>query len=262
MEVLQVSNFATHIKQVVARPADVLVVGEHSMDKASAESMVAQLKKTYNISSIFSGVDPELKHLTGGVGGLARSPHRIFPVNANTQTFRALEGSGRLQMFCLDVGASSPILCFVVYGWTGGRTDPTAASRTNGLVAAIGEEANSHPEFSCCFCGDLNADPDHLPALKLILEEQAWVDCGANASIWGHKDSQITCTSYNATTSTRNDFFFCQSCMLPYIHDFEVVADPEFSVHSVLRITWRHPRHLSDQTINLQPPSMINDGSW
>ena len=78
MEVLQVSNFASHIQQVTARPADVLVVGEHSMDEASAASMVAQLQKTYNISSIFSGVDAELKHLTGGVGSLARSPHRIF----------------------------------------------------------------------------------------------------------------------------------------------------------------------------------------
>ena len=161
-------------------------------------------------------------------------------------------------MLCLDVGACTPILCFVLYGWTGGRSDPKAASRTNGLVAAIGEEAKSHPEFFCCFCGDLNADPENLPALRFILEEQDWVDCGACASIWGHKDSQATCTSFNATTSTRNDFFFCQSCVLPYIQDFQVVADPEFSVHAVLRITWQYPRHFFEQKLNLQPPSMFN----
>ena len=159
-------------------------------------------------------------------------------------------------MFCLDVGAGTPIICFVLYGWSGGRSDPSAALRTNGLIAAVGEEAKSHPEYSCCAMGDLNGDPEHFPALRQLLAELAWVDVGAVASMWGHKDAQVTCQGYNTTQGTRNDYFLCQSSLLPYIGNFEVVSQQDFAVHSILRVTWSFPRQLFSQTINLQPRSM------
>ena len=71
MEVLQVSHFPTHLEQVLARDADVMLIGEHSMTPDVAENHQAILAKG-RIASSFSGLDPELRHNTGGVGAMAR----------------------------------------------------------------------------------------------------------------------------------------------------------------------------------------------
>ena len=154
-----------------------------------AENHQAILAKG-RIASSFSGLDPELRHNTGGVGGLCRHPHRLFDVQPITDDFSKLVEGGRVTLLGLDIGLTTPVLCFVFYDWTGGRHDGVAAKRTNHLMAAISQKAEAHPQYLCCAVGDLNADPQDLPDLNDFLESNVWIDVGAKAEMVGgeHKD--------------------------------------------------------------------------
>ena len=51
----------------------------------------------------------------------------------------------------------------------------------------------THPPIPKCIVGDLNAEPEDVPTVMRLLEEDGWVDYGAKADIWGKQCYQGTC---------------------------------------------------------------------
>ena len=59
----------------------------------------------------------------------------------------------------------------MIYGWSGSHPCTHKAARTDDLVGRYNAELKCHPDGPKLFTGDVNADPEVLPALMQILNE-------------------------------------------------------------------------------------------
>ena len=204
-----------------------------------------------------SELDPELKHLTGGVGGMVRDPSRIFTMPPISSKLQSLIHNGRLGLYGCDIGGSQHAVVFVCYGWTGGHQDDWAANRTDGLMEVILDEVQLRSQSQpILLVGDFNCTPDRLPHLQALINDFSFVDFGAKASFWGGQDNQDTCFSHNTTAGSRSDFVLCNAAMVPFVHRFEVQKDEAFPVHHVLRLSLHALGPSRWNNVNKLPPSM------
>lgn len=64
----------------------------------------------------------------------------------------------------------------IIYGITGGHNSEEAAMQTDHLLGAIMDELEEHPMMATLIIGDLNAEPEDIPIMRQILEEESWTD--------------------------------------------------------------------------------------
>ena len=210
LNVINGGALITHLEAFIQRPAHVLAISEHSVPPDERGSVHDRLKEA-NLSGTLSNLDPELKHHTGGVAALARHPAKVDVLSPRSDQMVAPLSSGRVQMSALCIGYSSPLLAFIIYGWTGGRQSTQAAKRTDDIFIHIIHELSLRPEGPVAIMGDLNATLQQLPHCKQLIDDGAWCDVGAVASRWGGIDNQPTCFGHNALEPTRNDYFIVNS---------------------------------------------------
>ena len=63
-------------------------------------------------------------------------------------------------------------------GETGGNKSEEAAMKTDHIIGALKDELDTQPKIPTFMMGDLNAEPQDIPAVQDLLEEEAWLDCG------------------------------------------------------------------------------------
>ena len=141
-----------------------LFVAEHSCLPASIPGCKEEWRG-FKWQSVFSPLDPELSH-TGGVGGMARDPFRIFTIPPMSPILRKVIHNGRVGIIGCDIGGPQHAIFYVVYGWTGGHQSNYAATRTDGLIAAIADDVKlRESNIPIGMAGDLNCTPERLPHL-------------------------------------------------------------------------------------------------
>ena len=124
---------------------------------------------------------------------IAKRPKQVFTVKPRTAEFADKLATGRVGLYGIDIGQHTAALFCIVCGWTGGLDNSCNASRTNAILRCCRAEAKCHKDYLVGICGDINAGPDNLTELGLILAEDHWIDVGAVASIFGGIDEQATC---------------------------------------------------------------------
>ena len=122
------------------------------------------------------------------------------------------------------------------YGVTCGHNSEEAVMQTDHLIGVIRDELEEHPNIPTLIVGDLNAEPEDVPIVQEMLQEEGWTDCAGQAGIWGRTGGQGTCTAPNSKRTTRRDYIFACPVALPMIAGCEVHKTDEFAVHQPLRI--------------------------
>ena len=185
---------------------------------------------------IVGPLDPELTKATGGVGFTIQKPYQGINVLPLTATFADAVASGRCNHSSIDIGATCTPSFFNIYGWKDGHNDKTAAGRTNKLISATKDEITEQPHGPKFIVGDVNAEPEDLPELMDLLNNQHWTDVGEHAYMWGQLAEQPTCKAPNADVKTRRDYIFANPEGLAIIKSFQVMDDELFPVHATLRM--------------------------
>ena len=171
--------------------------------------------------SLFSCLDPELVHHTGGVFAQAKKPFNIYNVKPNTKAASKLLDSGRFGMYGVELGTNLHTIIFTCYGWTNGRGNQLARERTDDMCKIIYYELQTHPGVPMLFTGDLNCSRELLPHLDLLINDLHWTDVGASAEMWGGVANENTCFFDENSVGTRNDYMIVNPQMIPYIRSFK-----------------------------------------
>ena len=166
IDIGNVTNACKRITDMGNDRAHCLLFGEHSANKAGRAWCRAKLREM-GWTSVLTSLDPELKHPTGGVGGMVREGLRIFKMKPLIQKGHKLVCCGRLAILGVDFGGDVNCIFYVVYGFTGGRECKDTAKRTDAIVQCVLEEQLVQPQCPSALCGDLNCDPEHLPNLQI-----------------------------------------------------------------------------------------------
>ena len=106
--------------------------------------------------------------------------------------------------------------------------------------------------------GDFNAEPEDLPEIQHLPNEQHWVDIGANAEKWEGIAFQPRCLAPNAVDKTRRDYIYANPEALVLIRHFQIIDDNKFPVHATLRMTLLGQRAINKRRI-AQKPMCIDD---
>ena len=256
LDIANPSSLDSKLDVLLRRNADYMAITEHSIPSTQQGSFHSRLNGT-GCKAILSGLDPELAHHTGGVGLLHKGAFAAMPIQPFSPSCRSLMDSGRLGLFLIDIGRHLPLLIYIVYGWTGARTNARAAQRTNDIFKAILDEIQFQSNFLFAVVGDFNAGAPELTYLQELLDQHC-VDIGASQTFVGEHGAQPTCYAPNAAAGkgTRNDHFLSCFALLPYIQSFEIFWDREILVHAILRVTFTGAERLPKRTLNWQPPSL------
>ena len=107
---------------------------------------------------------------------------------------------------------------------------------TDVIIRAILEEGAKEDLGPALIVGDLNAEPEDIPALKRALQHSEWHDVGAEAECFGRRAKQDTCHTGAHARSTRRDYIFANTSSWPLIDDFVVDREAEFPTHDVLQL--------------------------
>ena len=186
---------------------------------------------------IYICLDPNVrKHNLGGVGGIARSHHRIIEIEPIADQFKSAVANGRAIHLGLGLKNGLMLSVYVVYGWTGGSGSKAQASKTNKLFQAIRHERAHQPMGPSCIMGDFNADPQHIQELHDMLTDGMWTDLGAIGSKWGGTDNEYTCITANSNKPTRRDYIIVNHEMLPMVEHFHVLHDNVYPTHATLQL--------------------------
>ena len=147
-------------------------------------------------------LDPTTSRQLAGVGMLTTNGNNSHNLTPITKEFCEAIKTGRINKYLLTPSHKTHVNATVLYGWTGGHTNTTSASKTDNLLCVALNEANATPHEPQLICGDVNAGPDDLPTYhKLICER--WTDLHAQTHIWGQPPPPNTATSptYETTPS-------------------------------------------------------------
>ena len=257
VEGINVSNLPNQWPFLHARQAVFMGIGEHSTMPADMALCKRKLNDT-GWATKDSCLDPELKHHTAGVAGLIRKPRKQQIPEPRDLEFTKLLKSGRCILLSVDLGLTVPVICIVIYGWTGGRTNTTARQRTDGLMAAALRECACHPHGPCIILGDLNDDISKLQCFD-DLQQKGWADLGAISSTWGGIDNLGTCQSPNSEGTTRNDYIFVNEYVLPFVRRFYVEWDINIPTHAITGFELCTTEQNSKVYKNLIPSSLFDN---
>ena len=89
------------------------------------------------VDSELTPPDPELSHVTGGLGAFARTTVKLVELKPKSPALQAIIGNGRIQLTSMLLPNNLQVFCFNCYGWVKGDHDDNAAARTDDMIAAI-----------------------------------------------------------------------------------------------------------------------------
>ena len=256
IEGINVSYLPKHWPFLYMREAIFMGIGEHS---TTPEDMAICKGKLNETGWAFkdSCLDPELKHHTAGVAGIIRKPRKQQIPEPRDPEFAKLLKSGRCILLSAELGLTVPVICIVIYGWTGGRTNATARQRTDCLLAAAFRECACHHHGPCIIMGDVNDDISKLHCFDNICNN-GWADLGAVSSTWGGIDNLGTCQPPNADSITRNDYIFVNEYVLPFVKKFYVEWDINIPTHAITGFELCITEQSSKVYKNIMPPSLFD----
>ena len=244
LDVQNTTNLNTQATGLLQRKANCTIFQEHSLDWDELASVNNFCAGNGYRPPKCGPTDPEHTRASAGVGFIIARPHNAIDVPPQTDSFKDAVATGRCNHHAIEIGCSTTVSVYNLYGWTGGHTNPIAAGRTNKLVCSCHAEMDQHPPGPRLLVGDLNAEPEDLVQLMHMTTEEHWVDIGKHADKWGKQPEQNTCKAPNATDATRRDFIFANNEALALIKDFQVIDDQLFPVHATLRLILRGDRVL------------------
>ena len=247
-------EFSSTAEDLAKRDAHCIFFAEH----LATPKQVTEFKTTLRASSWSaqaSCLDPEKGHQSAGVGGMVRDPFRIFEIQPTSPALAAILSNGRVGMYGCDIGNNTHATIFCVYGWTGGHTCDTAAARTDGIFAAIGEELVANNRTNVMIVGDFNCSVERLPHLVELCERFHFTDTGAVAARWGGQDGEVTCVAPNSAAGSRNDYIFLAPELVPLVKFFKLIWHSDFAVHCVLQLGLTMS-YRAQRKVNHIPPSM------
>ena len=201
---LQVGNItclSTHLDQIGKISADTLVFQEHSCPPSSWATATKYLRRNRR-NTILSILDPESKHNLGGVGITSIHSRKVVKVKPRSDSFKRAVTTGRVEHYAQDIGCSTTLSIFSIYGWTGGHQVRKQACRTDAIIAAIHDEVQRQPTGPVIIAGDLNGETKDFRTLQDMLDHESWTDIGEQAQLWGQPKSQPTCLAPNTTIPT------------------------------------------------------------
>ena len=191
IKVSNITSAETHRDHLGQDKADLHFVSEASLAKSKIAEVRTYLRETYKKEASFTLTDTEMGHLTGGVGAIAKAPHRLVEVKPVTPEFDELSATlGRAALYAVEFKGGHTVTFVVVYGWTGGAQDAKAANRTSDMFKIIFNELKMQPDGPQFIMGDVNATTAGIMSLNLALltpegDSHAWHDVGALAELWG-----------------------------------------------------------------------------
>ena len=121
--ILETRNFDAIFCQEVSVPTNKI-----SEVKQQITDCAAQTKQV--VRSWVTGPDPDLTHVTGGVGVLFKNTVKVLPLKPHDHKLAQLTNCGRYQLLSLLLPSNLQIFVANIYGWVGGAVDAAAASRT------------------------------------------------------------------------------------------------------------------------------------
>ena len=182
-----------------------------------------------------SPCDPNTATPSAGVGMLAQSNITFVRAEKKTDAFRRVFEAGRADKFCIDLGWEQNLLCFVIYGQSGGGNEER--EETEAIAEAIEEEIGEDSSMPIIIEGDFNREPKELETFRRLIEDKAWQDLGTIASWWGGVDNENTCQTRPEAKATRIDAILVNSVAIPMVKSFSVIKDDMIPTHRVLRTT-------------------------
>ena len=82
MQVSNVTSALTHKDDLGEDQADLHFVSEASVAKEQIVEVRKYLRERFHKEAHFNGTDTEMGHLTGGVGAIAKAPHKLVEVKS------------------------------------------------------------------------------------------------------------------------------------------------------------------------------------
>ena len=106
IHVNNITSANTH-KQVLGEDkADLLFVSEASLAEHELAEVKTFLRKEFNKEANFKATYIRSAHRTGGVGAIARAPHRLQDIKAMTEDFEQLNATGRVALYCVEAAGA------------------------------------------------------------------------------------------------------------------------------------------------------------
>ena len=112
----------THLQQVSNIKADAMVFQEHSCLPGEWAAMHKHMRNKRK-RLILGQLDPEVKHNLGGLGIVSTHTRQALKVKPITQSFSHAVATGRTDHYAVDIGGTSSISIYNLYGWTWGSPE-------------------------------------------------------------------------------------------------------------------------------------------
>ena len=184
VEGINITNLGYNHKAVEERKADLVFFQEHKLRGEAVTKMKKILAKAgWNMQC--GPCDPNTKKPNAGVGVAEKEQSKLNVVQAERKasSFQAAWQLGRVEKYEVDLGWGSNLMVYVPYGKSGGaKADKDLA---NSIIEAIREEIATEYHKPTIIIGDFNVEPATLRAVGEMIEQEQWIDVGANASWWG-----------------------------------------------------------------------------
>ncbi len=83
---------------------------------------------------------------------------------------------------------------------------------------------------------DLNADPEDIDQVVVMMSTHGWTDLGAIVSTWGGEDAVPTCLAARSNQPTRREYIFVNRFALPLVRGFHVIPADLCPTHATLQV--------------------------
>ncbi len=117
INVSNITSADTHRDHLGQDKADLHFVSEASLAKSKIAEVRTYLREAYKKEASFTLTDTEMGHLTGGVGAIAKAPHRLVEVKPATPEFDELSATlVRAAVYAVEFTGGHTVTFVVVYG--------------------------------------------------------------------------------------------------------------------------------------------------
>ena len=104
INVSNITSAETHKEDLGNDQADLHFVSEASLARGQLAEVRSHLREHFKEEALFIGTDAEMGHLTGGVGAIAKAPHKLVEVKPVTPEFDKLSATlGRAALYALGI---------------------------------------------------------------------------------------------------------------------------------------------------------------
>ena len=102
------------------------------------------------------------------------------------------------------------------------RTSTTTAAKTSSIVGAILEDHLLRSPGPAFLTIDLNADPEDVDQVMVLLSTHGWQNLGAIASTWSDENDVATCLTARSNLPTCRDYIFANRLALALVRGFKI----------------------------------------